>query len=73
MKEHARVGFRLRAVGFIFQQFSLLSALAARENVAVLLIAAGNSRAQALERATEVLSSLGLGPFAESLPNRLSG
>jgi putative ABC transport system ATP-binding protein len=68
-----RVLFRRRNLGFIFQQFNLLPALTAAENVAVPLIAAGASRRRAVERASDLLSQLGLGPRLDALPSTLSG
>jgi putative ABC transport system ATP-binding protein len=68
-----RVLFRRRNLGFIFQQFNLLPALTAAENVAVPLIAAGTSRGIAVDRAGALLSQLGLGNRLEALPSTLSG
>jgi putative ABC transport system ATP-binding protein len=68
-----RVLFRRRNLGFIFQQFNLLPALTAAENVAVPLIAAGTSRRRAVERSNELLSQLGLGSRLNALPATLSG
>jgi putative ABC transport system ATP-binding protein len=68
-----RVLFRRRNLGFIFQQFNLLPALTAAENVAVPLIAAGSSRRRAVERAGALLSTLGLGSRLTALPSTLSG
>jgi putative ABC transport system ATP-binding protein len=68
-----RVLFRRRNLGFIFQQFNLLPALTAAENVAVPLIAAGTSRRRAVDRANALLSQLGLGNRLNALPVTLSG
>ena len=68
-----RVLFRRRNLGFIFQQFNLLPALTAAENVAVPLIAAGTPRRRAVARAGELLSQLGLGKRLDALPSTLSG
>ena len=67
------VSFRRRNLGFIFQQYNLLPALTAAENVSVPLLAAGVPRKQAVGRAKELLSLLGLGHRADSLPSTLSG
>ena len=51
-----RVLFRRQNLGFIFQQYNLLPALTAAENVAVPLLAAGVARKQArADRAKELL------------------
>jgi putative ABC transport system ATP-binding protein len=68
-----KVAFRARHVGFVFQQFNLLPALTAAENVAVPLVINGVSRKEALLRAGKVLESVGLGERARSLPSQLSG
>ena len=68
-----RVLFRRRNLGFIFQQFNLLPALTAAENVAVPLIAAGIARRQAVDRAGALLSQLGLGRRLKAMPSTLSG
>ncbi len=73
LSDGARVLFRRRNVGFVFQQYNLLPALTAAENVAVPLLAAGIQRNQAVERAQALLSRLGLGSRTSALPNTLSG
>ena len=73
MSGAALVGFRLRKVGFIFQQFNLLAGLSAAENVAVPLVAAGRPWDEALAAAREQLRPLGLVDHAAKLPSQLSG
>jgi putative ABC transport system ATP-binding protein len=68
-----RVLFRRQNLGFIFQQFNLLPALTAAENVAGPLIAAGTPRRRAVDRAGALLSQLGLGSRLNALPLTLSG
>jgi putative ABC transport system ATP-binding protein len=68
-----RVLFRRTNLGFVFQQYNLLPALTAAENVAVPLLVAGVPRRSALERAVAVLSRLGLASRTRSLPSTLSG
>lgn len=69
----ARVRFRRKNVGFIFQSFNLLPALTAVENAAVPLIIAGWSRRRALPAAADLLDRLGLGSRLTNLPSELSG
>jgi putative ABC transport system ATP-binding protein len=73
MPPHDRVLFRRTNLGFVFQQYNLLPALTAAENVAVPLLAAGVARRVALDRATAVLSQLGLENRSRALPATLSG
>ena len=68
-----RVLFRRKNVGFLFQQYNLLPAFTAAENVAVPLLIAGIRRKEALERARSLLSRLGLSGRTEALPSQLSG
>jgi putative ABC transport system ATP-binding protein len=68
-----RVLFRRQNLGFIFQQYNLLPALTAAENVAVPLIAAGLARKIAVERAKGLLAELGLDTRVNALPSTLSG
>jgi putative ABC transport system ATP-binding protein len=68
-----RVLFRRENLGFVFQQYNLLPALTAAENVAVPLIAAGTARRVAVSRAKELLATLGLQHRVNALPLTLSG
>jgi putative ABC transport system ATP-binding protein len=67
------VRFRLKNIGFIFQQYNLLPTLTAAENAAVPLIAAGMKRTEAVARGATVLERLGLGALVDRLPRQLSG
>jgi len=73
LKPQEQILFRREKLGFVFQQFNLLPALTAAENVAVPLFVAGEDRAQAVEKATRVLSELGLGDRLNARPSQLSG
>jgi putative ABC transport system ATP-binding protein len=73
LSKRERAAFRAKNVGFVFQQFNLLPALTAAENVAVPLVINGAARGAAVSRAAEVLKSVGLGDKIESLPSQLSG
>ena len=68
-----KVDFRRRHIGFVFQQYNLLPALTAAENVAVPLVIAGWKRSDAVRRARELLESVRLEDRAEALPSQLSG
>lgn len=60
---------RLRQFGFVFQDFNLLSALTALENVAIVAELAGLERAAARNKAMALLAELGLGD-RDALPAR---
>ena len=64
---------RLRAFGFIFQQFNLIPTLNARDNVEVALLPARLSASARRERAMVLLEQLGLADRARHLPAQLSG
>ena len=67
------VEFRGRNIGFVFQQYNLLPALTVAENAAVPLIIAGQPRRKAIDRASDVLTSVGLEDKLSKLPGELSG
>jgi len=73
MPDRHKVEYRRRNIGFIFQQYNLLPALTAAENVAVPLVAGGERMPQAVRAATDVLDRMGLGRHAAKLPAELSG
>lgn len=64
---------RNRKIGFVFQNFNLLSKISALENVALPLVYAGAEKKMRLRRAAELLDSVGLGARANHLPSELSG
>ena len=65
--------FRAKTFGFIFQDFNLLAALRARENVEVALNLDGVRGGAARERATRLLDALGLEARREFGVEQLSG
>ena len=65
--------FRARTFGFIFQDFNLVAALSAEENVEVALNIAGQSGRVARERAVALLESLGVGNRLHFPIEKLSG
>jgi putative ABC transport system ATP-binding protein len=65
--------FRRERVGFVFQDFGLLSMLTARENVEMALTLAGVPRGERHDRAGALLAEVGLTPRAAHRPPRLSG
>lgn len=64
---------RSKSFGFIFQDFNLLSALTAQENVEVVMNLAGYDSDKARTRAFELLKMLGLEKRIGFLPENLSG
>ncbi len=64
---------RGKKIGFVFQNFNLVSTLTALENVMLPMIFQNVELEERKERATKLLSDLGLGERLKHLPNELSG
>ena len=64
---------RNKHIGFVFQNFNLLSRISSLENVALPLVYAGVGASERRKIAQQVLEAVGLGDRAEHLPNELSG
>ena len=64
---------RNRHIGFVFQNFNLLSRISSLENVALPLVYAGVGASERRKRAQQVLEAVGLGDRADHLSNELSG
>ena len=64
---------RNKHIGFVFQNFNLLSRISSLENVALPLVYAGVGASERRKRALQVLEAVGLGDRAGHLPNELSG
>lgn len=70
--ESIRQQTRLHKIGFVFQRGLLLENLSARQNVALVLQAAGQDRAASLVGAEELLDRLGLTGRGDLYPGALS-
>lgn len=73
LDERRLPAIRRTRFGFIFQDFNLLSALNAVDNVALVAELAGVARDEARRRAEGLLTELGLGKRLHFLPEKLSG
>ncbi len=73
LSRRALVAYRAKNIGFVFQQYNLLPALTAAENVSIPLLIGNMPRKQAVERARQVLAEVGLANRADSYPSQLSG
>ncbi|RZN83127.1 MAG: ABC transporter ATP-binding protein [Winogradskyella sp.] len=60
-------------IGFVFQTFNLLPRTTALDNVALPMIYAGASKKERVNRASEVLTDVGLDDRMDHKPNQLSG
>jgi len=66
-------GLRNNHIGFVFQQYFLLSKLTALENVGVPLVYRGESSGNIKKRSMEFLEKVGMAERADHKPNQLSG
>jgi putative ABC transport system ATP-binding protein len=74
MSDKQRERFRLRHVGFVFQEYNLLPALTARQQLELILRwGQGLNTHAARKRADEMLAQLGLANKAHLRPRQLSG
>jgi putative ABC transport system ATP-binding protein len=73
MGEQELAEVRNQEIGFVFQTFNLIPRQTALDNVALPLVYAGIGKEERLERAAEVLRSVGLGDRMHHQPNQLSG
>lgn len=73
MPERRRPSLRARHFGFVFQDFNLLSALSAAENVTLAANLAGVTGNEARKRAATALERVGLGHRTDFRPDQLSG
>lgn len=73
MSDGALSGIRSRDVGFVFQEFFLISGLSAVQNVANGLLYSGVAESDRLRRSEIMLERVGLGHRLTHLPNEMSG
>ena len=71
LNEDGRAALRGRSMGFVFQSFQLLASMTALENVMVPLELAGIQGGR--EKATALLTRVGLGERLHHYPKQLSG
>jgi putative ABC transport system ATP-binding protein len=71
LPDHELAALRLRAFGFVFQQFNLIPTLTALENVEAKLVPTGVADARG--RSMTMLGEVGLAERADHLPAQMSG
>lgn len=73
LKSRQLIDFRLHHIGFVFQDYSLLPVLTARENTEFIMQLQRRRRKEYRERSTALLTEVGLGDKLDSYPRKLSG
>jgi putative ABC transport system ATP-binding protein len=73
LPDHDLARLRLRAFGFVFQQFNLIPTLTAEQNVEAALAPMGLGRPELRASARELLAEVGLADRYAHLPSHLSG
>ncbi|NTW58472.1 MAG: ABC transporter ATP-binding protein [Nitrospirae bacterium] len=73
MADNAKAELRSRTIGYIFQNFNLVSVLTALENVMLSLQIRGGRTADIRQEAAQRLDDVGLADFMRHRPDKLSG
>jgi putative ABC transport system ATP-binding protein len=73
LTQNEKTQYRLKHMGFVFQDYALIPELTARENIMLPLLQRGELPADASVKAIEVLDTLGMAHRAHGLPSELSG
>jgi len=73
LNDNELAALRNLKIGFVFQQFNLLSRTTALQNVELPMMYAGVSRKERRARAEEALAKVGLSNRLQNRPNELSG
>jgi putative ABC transport system ATP-binding protein len=73
LDENQRTQMRLSALGYIFQDYTILPTLTALENVMVPLLMLGEHKEEAERKALHALKRLEMGDRMHNLPGQLSG
>lgn len=71
--EKERTEFRLKKLGYVFQDYALMPELSALENVIVPLLMLDKSKTEAQEMAKKALDAVGLSHRYDNRPSQLSG
>lgn len=71
--QEEKTDFRLRKLGYVFQDYSLVPELTAAENIMVPLLMQGFPSERAYMLAKSSLAQVGLGHKADTVPAKLSG
>jgi len=73
LKSGKLIEYRLHHIGFVFQAYNLIPVFTAKENVEFIMLLQGISKKERDERATELLTAVGLADRVDSRPSQMSG
>lgn len=73
LSQDEKTNFRLNELGYVFQDYSLMSDLTAIENVALPLLMQGKAEEVSFKKAKEALFEVGLDHVMDHVPANLSG
>lgn len=73
LSKEERTKFRLKELGYVFQDYALVPELSAIENTVIPLLMQGLEKGEAYAKAANALQRIGLGERLHNLPNQLSG
>ena len=73
MEENELIDFRLKNIGFVFQDYNLIPVLTAQENVEFIMLLQGIPVEDRKKRSEELLEQVGLAEKLKVRPNQLSG
>lgn len=73
LNNEEKTNFRLKELGYVFQDYSLLPELTAKENIMVPLLMQGLTLVSAEKKALDALKSVNLDHRCNNLPSELSG
>jgi putative ABC transport system ATP-binding protein len=73
LNKEERTKFRLKELGYVFQDYALVPELTAIENTVIPLLMQGLEKREAYKKAEDALHKIGMGERLHNLPNQLSG
>lgn len=73
LSDHKKTSFRLKELGYVFQEYALLPEFTALEAVSLPLMMQGVRRREYIKKAADVLERVGLKERLRHLPRELSG
>jgi putative ABC transport system ATP-binding protein len=73
MSQNEKTQYRLKNLGYVFQDYALIPELTTTENVMLPLLMQGYDKNYAIRKAHEVLATLDLAHHYDKLPNQISG